>query len=130
MATWEKIKDFYKDNKTAIISIGIGLFGIGVGWELKGLCDDIHDKKLTKEAMADWECKTLSDGTQISWTGYSLDEEQEKLDIEQQKAREDYPDKFEIMEEAISNLDLDLDDGEMWLIENGEPFMFKDSWYK
>ena len=43
---------------------------------------------------------------------------------QQEKYKEEHPENWDIIEDAISKMNLDLDDGEMWLIENGQPFVF------
>ena len=126
MKIWEKTKKFYKDHKHAIMTVVgcIGCFASGF------IAKDIYDNYSSKKALDEWECKKLPDGTEIVWTGYDLEEVNKKFEEHQTKAREEYPEKFQIMEDAVSKLDLDLDDNEMWIIEHGAPVMFKDSWYK
>lgn len=126
MKIWEKTKKFYKEHKHAIITFVscIGCFAVGY------VAKDIYDNYTSKKALDEWEFKKLPDGTEIGWTWYDLEESNKKFEEQQTKAREEYPEKFQIMEDTVSKLDLDLDDNEMWMIEDGKPIMFKDSWYK
>lgn len=126
MKILEKTKKFYKDHRHAVVTVVscIGCFSGGY------VAKDIYDNYTSKKALDEWEFKKFPDGTEIGWAGYDPEESNKRFEEEQTKAREEYPEKFQIMEDAISKLDLDLDDNEMWMIENGEPVMFKDSWYK
>lgn len=126
MKIWEKTKKFYKDHKHTIITVVscIGCFAGGY------VAKDIYDNHTSKKALDEWEFKKLPNGTEIWWTGYDPEEVNKKFKEHQAKAREEYPEKFRIMEDTVSKLNLDLDDNEMWMIEDGKPVMFKDSWYK
>lgn len=126
----EKIKNYYKKHQTTINAVltGVGFFTAGV--ISHKLVEKIIDIRDTKHAMDGWEVAKLDDGTEISTFGYKMEESLKSLEENQRKAREDYPEKFEIMEEAIEKLNLDTEDNEMWMIENGVPIMFKDSWYQ
>ena len=98
--------------------------GAVAGWTLSSIDRNLKDINLKMDEL-------LKDGeTNIDICGFDLEESKKALEEEQEKARKEYPEKFAILEEAISKLNLDEEDGEMWIIENGEPVMFKDSWYQ
>lgn len=130
MKIWEKTKKFCKDHKTAVVSTLVGVGTFVTGWVVRkkidcavadkcmGMLPDEIDKEI-KERYG--ENASLSLVT---------DESIRRLEEEQERAREEYPEKFAIMEETIEKLNLDTEDNEMWMIEDGVPFMFKDSWYQ
>ncbi len=130
MKIWEKTKKFCKDHKTAVVSTLVGVGTFVTGWVIRkkidyavvDKCMDMLPDEIDKEFNDRYgENESLSIVT---------DESLRRFEEEQERAREEYPEKFAIMEEAIEKLNLDTDDNEMWMIEDGVPVMFKDSWYQ
>lgn len=130
MKIWDKTKKFCKDHKTAVVSTLVGVGTFVTGWVIRkkidyavvDKCMDMLPDEIDKEFKE-------QDGENASLP-FVTDESIRRLEKEQERAREEYPEKFAIMEEAIGKLNLDTDDNEMWMIEDGVPFMFKDSWYQ
>lgn len=130
MKILDKAKKFCKDHKTAVVSTLVGVGTFVTGWVVRkkidcavvDKCMDMLPDEIDKEFKDRYgENESLSIVT---------DESLRRFEEEQERAREEYPEKFAIMEEAIEKLNLDTDDNEMWMIEDGVPVMFKDSWYQ
>lgn len=130
MKIWEKTKKFCKDHKIAVVSAFVGTATFVTGWIARKKFDYMTIDK-TMELLPDEIDKEFKNryGENASLS-LVTDESMRRLEEEQERARAEYPEKFAIMDEVIEKLNLDTDDNEMWMIENGIPFMFKDSWYQ
>ena len=130
MKLFDKAKEFYNEHKMGVKIVVTSVVSAAGGFLLNHGLTKMKEARAIQEAINDIPHPLCSDGSEPYWTdGYNEEEFRRSFIEEQEKARLDYPEKFEIMEEAISKMNLDLDNGEMWLIENGEPAMFLDSWY-
>ena len=117
-------RGFYWRHKKGITTVICFTSGALAGWTLASINGNFKDINSKMDELL------KDDEIGIDICGFDLEESKKALEEEQEKARKEYPEKFAIMEEAISKLNLDEDDNEMWIIENGEPVMFKDSWYQ
>ena len=95
MKIWEKTKKFYKDHKHTIIIVVSCISCFAGGYVAK----DIYDNYSSKKALDEWEFKKLPNGTEIGWAGYDPEEVNKRFEEHQAKAREEYPEKFQIMED-------------------------------
>lgn len=130
MKIWEKTKQFCREHKTAVVSTLVGACTFVTGWVVRKKIDcAVVDKcmgMLPDEIDKEFK-EHYGENASLSLV---TDESIRRLEEEQERARAEYPEKFAIMDEVIEKLNLDTEDNEMWMIEDGVPFMFKDSWYQ